>query len=100
MAAKEGVPPDKLEKKTCSKEKVAAVVCLICHKLYHGPCYSAVSEKIFISNSLVICPVTMFEIRGRTSTRTFLFGAKRRTVVSNVQKVIKIVVSLFKSEKL
>ena len=56
MAAKEGVSPDKLEKKTCCKKKIAAVVCLICDKLYHGPCYSAVSEKFFISNSLVICP--------------------------------------------
>ena len=54
MAAKEGVPPDKLEEKLV-KKKIAAVVCLICDKLYHGPCYSAVSEKFFISNSLVIC---------------------------------------------
>ena len=52
---KEGLPPDKLEKKTC-KKKIAAVVCLICDKLYHGPCYSVVSEKCYISNSLVICP--------------------------------------------
>ena len=56
MAAKEGVPPDKLEKKTCCKKEIAAVVCLICDKLYHGPCYGAVSWKLFISNSLVICP--------------------------------------------
>ena len=38
------------------KKEIAAVVCLICDKLYHGPCYGAVSEKFFISNSLVICP--------------------------------------------
>ena len=35
---------------------MAAVVCLICEKLYLGPCYSVVSEKFSISNSLVICP--------------------------------------------
>ena len=40
----------------CCKRKIAGVVCLICDKLYHGPCYSAASEKFFISNSLAICP--------------------------------------------
>ena len=24
--------------------------------MYHGPCYRAISEQFFISNSLVICP--------------------------------------------
>ena len=24
--------------------------------MFHGPCYGAVTEKFFISNSLVICP--------------------------------------------
>ena len=56
MAAKEVEPPDKLEKKTCCKRKNAAVVCLICDKKYHGSCYSAVSDKFFINDSLVICP--------------------------------------------
>ena len=33
MAAKEGVPPDKVENKTCCKTNFAAVVCLFCDKL-------------------------------------------------------------------
>ena len=55
IEVKEGVPSDKLEKKTYCKKKIAAFVCLICDKLYRGPCHSAVSEQFFISNLLVIC---------------------------------------------
>ena len=31
-------------------------MCLICNKLYHGSCYSALSEKNYITNTLIICP--------------------------------------------
>ena len=56
MSAKEVEPPDMHEKKMCCKRKNAAVVCLICDKKYHGSRYSAVSDKFFINDLIVICP--------------------------------------------
>ena len=50
------IPPDKLAIQTYCNSKLTAVVCLICNKLYHGSCYSALSEKYYITNTLIICP--------------------------------------------
>ena len=31
-------------------------MCIICNKLYHGSRYSALSERNYITNTLIICP--------------------------------------------
>ena len=51
-------------------------------------------------DNLVNVKMVGVSLKAITSTRLLKTGKDLRTVVSNVQKVIKIVVSLFKSEKL
>ena len=56
MAPTRNIPPDKLVIQTCYNRILTAGVCIICKKLYHGSSYSALTEKIYITNTLFICP--------------------------------------------
>ena len=52
-------PPDKRSGKFHKfhpKQKVSAVVCLICEDVYHSAEFNKLSNPIYISEVLIICP--------------------------------------------
>ena len=54
--------------------------------LYHGPCYGAVSEKFFISKSLVICPDHKIEkLTSKLTTNEDLLSDNARFLIALIK---------------